>query len=251
MPRAGAIDRGLRDLVHREHVIAVGLHAGHAVRRGLVHQVRDGGLLPGGGRVGVAVVLADDDERQPLHRGEVHAFVEGAGAHGAVADVDQAHPGLAPRLEGEGDAGHDRHHVAQVRDLAEEPALEIVEMDVELAAGGRASVPLAMYWRSTSTGRRPLHQHRAEVPDQRREDVAAAPVEGVGAPDRVGLLAQRAEEPADHLGLPVEVHQPLFERAGEPHVVVELEQLLPIESARNGVGERLRPCIVMATGSRR
>src|SRR5207245_10370525 len=65
------------------------------------------------------------------------AFVEGAGGGPAVADVHQPHARLAPQLERQRDAGHDGDHVPQVRDLAEEASLEVVEVDVELAPAGR------------------------------------------------------------------------------------------------------------------
>jgi hypothetical protein len=50
-----------------------------------------------------------------------------------------------------------------------------------------------------------LHEHRAEVADERRHDVA--PLEREAAAHRVGLLAERAEEPADDLGLPEGLRQ--------------------------------------------
>src|SRR5438034_10750764 len=75
----------------------------------------------------------DHDERDLLHRGEVEAFVEGAGRGGAVADIDQPYSRLASQLEGQRDSGHHRDHVSEMRDLAEVPFLEIVEMDVQLA----------------------------------------------------------------------------------------------------------------------
>ena len=38
--------------------------------------------------------------------------------------------------------------------------------------------------------RRALHQHGTQIPDQGREDVAATPVERIGAAHRVGFLSQ-------------------------------------------------------------
>jgi hypothetical protein len=51
-----------------------------------------------------------------------------------------------------------------------------------------------------------------------------------------GFLAQGAEQPADHLGLAVEVHQALLEGPGEPHPIVELEQLVAREVGGTGAG---------------
>ena len=61
-------------------------------------------------------------------------------------------------------------------------------------------------------------------------------IERERAADGVGLLPERAKESADDLRLPVQVHEPLLERAREPHPVVELELLL----ARQRVGRARR-----------
>ena len=47
--------------------------------------------------------------------------------------------------------------------------------------------------------------------------------------DRVGLLAERAEESPDDLRLPVQRDEPLLEGARQAHPVVELEQLIAAE----------------------
>ena len=186
----------------------------------------------GGRGVGVAVVLDDDDQRAALHRGEVDALVERAGGGGAVAHVHQPDARLLPHLERERDAGHDRHHVAQVRDLADEvPVLEVAEMDVELAAArGRIALGHVLPQHLERGGA--LDQHGAQVPDERREHVLAA--EGVGGADGAGLLPQRAEQPAHDLGLPVQVDQPLLERPGQAHPIVEFEELVPRQPGPGG-----------------
>ena len=65
-----------------------------------------------------------------------------------------------------------------------------------------------------------------------------APLERVGRPDRLPLLPERAEQPADDLALPVESDQPLLEGPGEPQVAVDLEQLAA-RSSPAGIGGRL------------
>src|SRR2546422_9088144 len=141
---SGALDGELRRLVDREHVVPVHRHSRDAVALGLLRQVLHRELFFRRRRIGPAVVLRDHDERDPLHRGEVETFVEGAGRGGAVADINQPYPRLASQLEGQRDSGHHRDHVPEMRDLAEVPFLEIVEMDVQLAParGDRKSTRL-------------------------------------------------------------------------------------------------------------
>ena len=59
------------------------------------------------------------------------------GKRRAIADEYQADAILAAHLEGQSHAGHYGNHVAQRRDLADEPPLGIAEMDVELAPARR------------------------------------------------------------------------------------------------------------------
>jgi len=137
----------------------------------------------------------------------------------------QADARLLPHLERERDAGHHRHHVAQMGDLADEvPPLEVAEVDVELAAA-RGRVALAMYWRRTSSGVAPFTSMEPRLRISGESTSSAA--ERVRRADRAGLLSQRAEEAADHLRLPVQVDQPLLERPGQAHPIVEFEELFP------------------------
>src|SRR5258706_10119349 len=120
---------------------------------------------------------------------------------------------------------HDGHHIAKMGNLADESANEIAVMDVELASTrGRVSLGHVLFYDLARL--RPLHEHRAEVADERREHIALGAIQRVGAPDGVCLLAERTEKAAHHFGLTIEVHQSLLERPGQPHVVVELQHLL-------------------------
>ena len=92
--------------------------------------------------------------------------------------------------------------------------------------------PLAMYWRSTSSGVAPFTsiEPRLRISGERM----SSRLERVGRADGAGLLAQRAEQPADDLGLPVQVDQPLLERPGQAHPIVELEKLVPRQPGPGG-----------------
>jgi hypothetical protein len=187
-PAAGPRHGVTSDLVRRDHVVAVRPHARDAVAGGLVGQPLGRALLRRGRGVGVAIVLDDDDQRAALHRGEVDALVEGPGRGGAVAHVHQSHPRIFPELERQRGAGHDLHQVPQVRDLTDEvPLLDVAEVDVELAAAGRR-VPLGHVLAQDLERSGTLHQHRAQVPDERGQHVLRP--ERVRAAHRTGLLAE-------------------------------------------------------------
>src|SRR4051794_16559007 len=74
-----------------------------------------------------------------------------------------------------------------------------------------------------------LNEHRSEISNQRRQNVALGSVESICTPDCIGFLAERAEKSADNFGLPIQIDEPLLERARQSHIVVELEQLFSRE----------------------
>ena len=221
-------------LIHREHVVAVDRDRRNPIRLGLVSQILHRELFLRGRRVGPAVVLRDHDQGDLLHRREVEPFVERACRGRAVADVDEPDARLAAQLERQRDSRHDGDHVAQVRDLTEVAALEVIEMDVQLATVRRA-VGLRHVLAQNGDGLGAHHEHRAQIADQRREDVGVlAAVQSIGRPDRLPLLAEGAKQAPDHLALPVEGREPLLQRPGQPQVAIDFEQLLACEPRRNG-----------------
>ena len=68
-------------------------------------------------------------------------------------------------------------------------------------------------------------QNRAEVADQRLDDVTLFEVERVRRRDRLALLPEGAVQTADHLRLPEERDDPLLQRPRQAEVVVDLEKL--------------------------
>ena len=62
----------------------------------------------------------------------------------------------------------------------------------------------------------------------------AAALEGIGRGDGLPLLAQRAEQPADHLGLAVQGGEPLLQGAREAEEAVDLQQLGTLQLRRDG-----------------
>src|SRR2546427_8233339 len=143
---------------------------------------------------------------------------------------------LAPQLERQRDAGHDGDHVPQVRDLAEEASLEVVEVDVELAPAGRTP-RLGHVLAQDLHGLRAHDEHGAEVTDERREDVPMrTALQRVRGRYRLPLLPERPEQPADHLALPGQGGEPLLQRPRQPQVAIDFEQLLAGEPRREGPG---------------
>src|SRR5260370_14925265 len=99
-------------------------------------------------------------------------------------------------------------------------------MNVELAAV-RGALGLGHVLPQDLDGLSAHHEERTEVADQGREDVLVpAALERVRRGDRLTFLSQGAKQAADDLALPIQRHQPLFERAGKPQVVIDLEQLV-------------------------
>ena len=92
-PVAGARpgDRLADRRVDREDVVAVDRHGRDAVDAGVVGEVLH--LRVGGERreLGVAVVLAEEHDRQPPEARDVQGLVEGAGLAGPVAEEDDRH----------------------------------------------------------------------------------------------------------------------------------------------------------------
>jgi len=232
VPGPRPVDRLAAGLVALEHVVAVHLDPGAAVSPRPVDHVAVSHLPFGGGRVGVRVVLRHEDHRQPLGTDEVPPFVGGAGREAAVADIRHADTTLVPDPRRQRDATHDRDHVAEHRDGADEPFLEIAEVDVEVLPC-RGSGPLRHVLLEDVDRFGSLDEDRAEVADQRGDEIPG--LQGVRGPHGLGLLSQRPVDAADHFALAVQVDQPLLEPAVEHHPPVEIEQPLPVE--RKPVGD--------------
>src|SRR6185503_20601154 len=103
----------------------------------------------------------------------------------------------------------------------DESALGVAKVDVQLAPA-RRRIGLGHVLLQNFERRGALHEHRAQVANERRQNVA--PLERVRTADRVRFLSQRPKESADDFRLPIQGDQPLLERARQAHPVVQLEQ---------------------------
>jgi len=95
---ARAFDCGLGDGVDGEDVVAVDAHGGHAIGLALLRDRLRRALLADGHRDGPLVVLAEEDARRAVDRGEVHPAVEVVGRRRAVAHVAEHDDVVAARL---------------------------------------------------------------------------------------------------------------------------------------------------------
>ena len=112
-------------LVDRDHILPVHGHAGDAVARGAHRHIGHGHHDAGRAQLAVAVVLAQEHDRQRPDRGQVEALVERALVGRAVAEEAQRHPVVALQLRAERGAGRDRQARADDAGLAEAADAEV------------------------------------------------------------------------------------------------------------------------------
>ena len=131
---ARLLDRALGLAVDGEHVVAVDDDALEAVGLGAVGDVLGRVLEVGRRRVGPLVVVADEDDRQLAHAGEVHRLVRVAARGGALAEPADRDALLLADPEGERAADGDRQHRRQVADHREQAEVRVGHVDVAVPA---------------------------------------------------------------------------------------------------------------------
>ena len=212
--------RGCRGVAHREGVHPVDDLRRHAVglrALGDVGHARDPGVRR---RSTVEVVLADEDDRQLLDRGEVEPLVEGTLVGRALAEEADRDLVGSPQLHRQAESGH--HGVAPThdRDRGQHPDRGVAEVHrsaLPPAAAGRLSVQL----RHRRAGADPLCE-RVAVGPVRRGDPVVAP-EHVAHPGGDGLLALVLMERAGDLPVEEEAVDPVLEAADEEDEAIEPE----------------------------
>jgi nucleoside-diphosphate-sugar epimerase len=93
---ARAAPRALNRLVHGQHVVAVDRDAVKAIPFRALGHVLDRHALLDRHRVGVEIVLADEQDRQLVDAGKIERFVEVAVLLGALAESRQCKRCLSP-----------------------------------------------------------------------------------------------------------------------------------------------------------
>src|SRR3954451_12203046 len=238
--RAVAVQRALarlaRGLEHRLGVVAVDADAGEAVGLRALDRV-DRELRAGRRRVGVLVVLEDEDHRQLLHAGPVHGLVEVTARGRAVAEPGDRAAALVAQLERHRHPGRDEHHVGQHRDHPDAAEPEVPEVDVAVAPAGDAALA-AHVLAEDAGGRDAADEVRAEVAVEDAQAVLRRHRERRA--DRDGLLAVAVVEGARDLALAVQVHRALLDAAHEQHVAQEGDAVVERQVLGYGGGV-LRP----------
>src|SRR5205814_6170098 len=127
-------------------------------------------------------------------------FVKSADRGPAVADEREPDGTAALHLVGEAHPGEDGERRPEHRARRIDPFLRDGKMeDAVAAARGRRRAPHVL--REELPRADAAHERRAEVADQRDQEIAV--LERGGGADRGRLLSERAVEAADDLSLPV------------------------------------------------
>ena len=217
---AGAAGEGGDRVADADEVVAVDGKAGNAVAFGAPGDGAGADARGGRRGHGVAVRLADGDERELPEGGEVQRLVDDALVGGAVAEEggDHAVALLKLRVEGEaggeGDAGagdavraveaqFGRHHHLAAAATARVAALTAEEFGEEAARVGAAREEVAVA--AVGAGQRVVR------------------AQGGGDADGDGLLADAGVRRADDAAFGEELLHRLLETADEQHVAIGFE----------------------------
>ncbi|GIU86514.1 MAG: hypothetical protein KatS3mg009_1029 [Acidimicrobiia bacterium] len=235
LARARPLDRPGRRGRDRHHVVPVHRRVGDAVA-GRAAFERCGVLGRCGRELGVPVVLAEEDDRQPPDRGEVDRLVERARGDRAVAEERDRDRAVAAQACGPRGTDGDRQACGDdpVRAEDADPGIRDVHRAAAAAVGAVGA-------------REQLGEHRERVESLGE----AVPVPAVRRRDHVGraqrparadggrLLADGQVHEAGHLACAVAGCDPLLEPAHDQHPPVHLEEV--------GAGEHGRSTVLVGT----
>src|SRR6516225_6686809 len=113
MAGASAFDRPGRGVPNSQDIVPVNDLSRHSVSVGAVRDVFDRHLALQWRGVGVLVVIADKNNRDPENGSHVDAFMPVPAARGAVAEITKSHTILASHFEGESDSRRYRYIVSK------------------------------------------------------------------------------------------------------------------------------------------
>ena len=204
----------------------------------------------GGGRreLGVAVVLAEEDDRQLPDRGEVHRLVERALGHRAVAEEGHRDAAVGPELRRGG--GARRRSAGRRRRCRWRRRCPSFGSAMCIEPPRPRLVPCVL---AHQLGE---HPERVEALGQAVAVAAVGRGDDVVGPqrparaDRRGLLADREVHEAGDLAVAVERGHPLLEPADQQHPAVHLEQVGVREGGGGGAAEGHEACIVLVGTTR-
>src|SRR5581483_10998187 len=212
----GALDRFGGSRAHGQHVVAVDDDAGKPVRGGACRDAAAGGHGRRRRELAVLVVLADVDDRQTEHGGEVDRLVEVGLVRGTVAEERDGDAAVVPQLRGERSARGGGERAADDREAAEQPVLEVD--DVHRARAAAAEPVLAPEQLAEQT-RRLRAEGEADADGHRLLPLVEVdrPFDLVPHEEAVRLVLEQAD--AEHLRVQA-LELARLNRSGRDHVVV-------------------------------
>src|SRR6185503_4465868 len=140
-------------------------------------------------------------------------------AHTAVAYVSNAHNRRLLQARSQKHAGHDRNHVAEMRDGTNEALFHIAKVDIEIATAGR-SPGFGHVLRENFARSNSFHEYCAEIANQRRDEVVR--LERISGAHGSSFLAERAKNASHHFRLPIEVDEPFLNQACQLQITIKL-----------------------------
>jgi hypothetical protein len=149
--------------------------------------VLDRHLLGLGDGDGVAVVLAEEDDREAVDPGEVAALVEIAFGGGALAEAGDRHLAGAAELGGVGHAGRLRDLGGNDAGGRDDPVLGGAVVGGHLAAAGEGVALLGQHAEHDILGTEAEGKAEGEIAVVGEQDIALA-VEGKGRSDQGRLV---------------------------------------------------------------
>ena len=226
-------------LAHRQHVHAVGAHAGDAEALGLLREVGDRRVALDRGAHPVEVVLEDEDDRQAPERRQVHRLAEVAGVRGAVAEHADGDRVLAEVVGGEAEAGGERQVAADDPVAAHEPPLPVEDVHRAAApARGPVDAPEELRHHVLGVG---AAGDRVAVGAVGADQVVVR-LHHRGRADDRRLLADRQVEEATGLRPLVLAPGLLLEAADQRHRLEQLDAGLGVGKRPLGASRAVRLC---------
>lgn len=121
-------------LVDGQDIVAVDDLRGETVRLGPISNMRDRHLSGEGNRVGILIIVADEDDGKSQDGGQVESLVEIASARCPVATVRDGDAWLASNLKGQRRACGHGDPIGHRTDEADDVATEVTEVDIAVLA---------------------------------------------------------------------------------------------------------------------
>ena len=183
------------------------------------------------GELGIPIVLAEEDDRQLPHGGEVQGLVEGPLRHGSITEERHRDAPVAPELCRRRRAGGDRHARGHDAVGTEDPELRVGDVHGAAPAAVRALI-LAHQLGEHGGRLQALGQAVAVAAVRRRDDVGR--MQWPARADGRRLLPRRQMDETGDFTIAVERRHPLLEASDQQHAPLHLDQ---VDHREGGGGE--------------